>query len=188
MHSRRTRGIPALRCIGLIITMNGKFTAYCKKNALQLSILLVGILILVALILNLIQGGFWIIAGMNGKSSYEVAVENGFVGTRDEWLRSLKGSNGVDGIDGVDGANGKSAYEIACENGFEGSEQEWLLSMQFGKAGSDGKDGADGLPGKNGKDGVGIKSVKIDENGDLIVTLTNGETCNAGSIRDLVNE
>ena len=165
----------------MTVIMNGKFIAYCKKNALLLSILLVGILILVALILNLIQGGFWIIAGMNGKSSYEIACENGFVGTRDEWLRSLKGS------DGVNGADGKSAYEIACENGFEGSEQEWLLSMQFGKPGADGKDGADGIPGKNGKDGVGIKSVEIDENGDLIVTLTDGKTCNAGSVRDLAN-
>lgn len=156
-----------------MIAMNGKFASYCKKNALQLSILLVGILILAALILNLIQGGFWIIAGMNGKSAYETAVENGFSGTQDQWLNSLKGTNGKDGVDGT---NGKSAYEIACENGFEGSEQEWLLSLQLGK------------PGADGLDGVGIESVEIDQNGDLIITLTNGETCNAGSIRDLINE
>ena len=165
--------------------MKEKLITYCKKNALQLSILLVGILILVALILNLVQGGFWIIAGMNGKSAYEIAVENGFTGTRDEWLNSMKGTDGIDGTNGVNGANGKSAYEIACENGFEGSEQEWLLSLQLGRPGNDGKNGADGLPGK---DGVGIKSVEIDSNGDLIVTLTNGQTCNAGSISDLVNQ
>lgn len=30
-------------------------------------------------------------AGIQGKSAYEVAVENGFKGTEQEWLESLKG-------------------------------------------------------------------------------------------------
>lgn len=33
-----------------------------------------------------------------GKSAYEVAVDNGFEGSEDEWLESLKGENGKDGI------------------------------------------------------------------------------------------
>ena len=33
--------------------------------------------------------------GSNGKSAYELAVENGFTGTVQEWLDSLKGSNGT---------------------------------------------------------------------------------------------
>lgn len=71
----------------------------------------------------------------NGKSAYEIAVENGFQGTEGEWLASLKGANGqdgtngADGADGKDGVNGKSAYEIAVEHGFEGTEQEWLDSL-----------------------------------------------------------
>ena len=69
-----------------------------------------------------------------------------------------------------------AAYEIAVQNGFQGTGAEWLLSLQLGK------------PGADGLDGVGIESVEIDQNGDLIITLTNGETCNAGSIRDLINE
>ena len=32
--------------------------------------------------------------GANGKSAYEIALEDGFVGTEAEWLESLKGSNG----------------------------------------------------------------------------------------------
>lgn len=32
-----------------------------------------------------------IITGGNGKSAYEIAVQNGFEGTEDEWLDSLKG-------------------------------------------------------------------------------------------------
>ena len=40
-------------------------------------------------------------AGMQGYSAYEVAVQNGFEGTEQEWLESLRGSDGSDGTDGV---------------------------------------------------------------------------------------
>lgn len=53
--------------------------------------------------------------GDRGKSAYEVAVDNGFVGTEVEWLASLKG---------------KSAYDIAVDNGFVGTEVEWLASLR----------------------------------------------------------
>ena len=43
----------------------------------------------------------------NGKSAYELAVLNGFKGTEQEWLDSLKGQ---DGENGVNGANGKDGY------------------------------------------------------------------------------
>ena len=36
--------------------------------------------------------------GQDGKSAYEIAVEQGFVGTETEWLESLKGQDGQDGI------------------------------------------------------------------------------------------
>ena len=105
--------------------------------------------------------------GKDGKSAYQIATENGFIGTEEEWLESLKGidgkdgadgapgqdgidgKNGADGHDGVNGIDGKSAYEIAVANGFTGTEVEWLESLK----GSDGRDGADGLPGKDGIDG-----------------------------------
>lgn len=32
-------------------------------------------------------------SGANGKSAYEIAVDNGFVGTEQEWLESLKGES-----------------------------------------------------------------------------------------------
>ena len=100
--------------------------------------------------------------GADGKSAFEIAVENGFIGTETEWLESLKGSdgkdgtdgtNGQDGKDGIDGApgtDGKSAYEIAIANGFIGTEAEWLESLR----GSDGKDGEQSPPGNDGKDGI----------------------------------
>ena len=78
---------------------------------------------------------------LQGKSAYDIAVDNGFQGSETEWLESLKGENGEDGKDGQDG--GKSAYEIAVDNGFVGTEQEWLESLK-------GEDGAQGAPGLNG--------------------------------------
>ena len=90
--------------------------------------------------------------GADGKSAFEIAVENGFIGTEAEWLESLKGKDGKDGVDGKngqdgkDGIDGKSAYEIAIANGYFGTESEWLESLK-------GKDGTDGQPGKDGVDG-----------------------------------
>lgn len=89
--------------------------------------------------------------GKDGKSSYEISVEHGFVGTETEWLESLKGvdgkdgvngkdgcdgRNGADGLPGRDGIDGKSAYIIAVEHGFTGTENEWLQILK----GADGKD------------------------------------------------
>lgn len=98
--------------------------------------------------------------GQNGKSAYEIALENGFKGTVDEWLDSLSGT------DGKDGQNGKSAYDIALENGFKGSVADWLLS----------------LSGKDGVDGVSLKSAKINEDGYLVIELTNNESIILGNV------
>ena len=60
--------------------------------------------------------------GMGGKTAYEIAVENGFVGTEQEWLDSLKGANGKDGQDlDID-----AVYQAAVENGYSGSFLEFL--------------------------------------------------------------
>ena len=37
-------------------------------------------------------------SGTAGKSAYEIAVDNGFVGTETEWLESLKGAEGTNGL------------------------------------------------------------------------------------------
>lgn len=68
--------------------------------------------------------------GKDGRSAYEIAIENGFVGTAAEWLESLKGRDGIDGKDGLPGKDGKD-----------------------GLPGKDGTNGKDGLPGKDGRDG-----------------------------------
>ena len=91
--------------------------------------------------------------GAAGKSAYEIAVDNGFNGTEQEWLDSLKGS--------ASGSQGKSAYDIWLENGHTGSEAdflEWLKGDKGdkgdkGEQGEKGDDGATGNPGTAGKDG-----------------------------------
>ena len=37
--------------------------------------------------------------GAPGKSAYEIAVENGFVGSEKEWLESLEGDNNLDVVE-----------------------------------------------------------------------------------------
>lgn len=51
--------------------------------------------------------------GADGKSAYDIAVDNGFVGTEAEWLESLNGEPGKDGEPGepgMDGAPGADGY------------------------------------------------------------------------------
>ena len=72
-----------------------------------------------------VQDGFvgteeqWLesLIGPAGKSAYQEAVDNGFVGTESQWLASLVGPTG------------KSAYQSALDNGFVGSEADWLASL-----------------------------------------------------------
>ncbi|WP_449471633.1 hypothetical protein [Sphingobium chungangianum] len=45
-------------------------------------------------------------SGENGKSAYEIAVDNGFAGDEAAWLASLHGEDGQDGADGAQGAKG----------------------------------------------------------------------------------
>ncbi len=45
-----------------------------------------------------------------------------------------------------------------------------------GEKGSDGANGSNGSNGADGKDGVGIKSIESDEDGNLIITLSDGST------------
>lgn len=63
----------------------------------------------------------------NAKSAYDLAVEEGFEGTLEEWLESLQGA---DGLDGEEGPAGKSVYDLAAEFGFEGTEEEFIESLQ----------------------------------------------------------
>lgn len=45
--------------------------------------------------------------GEDGKSAYQIALDEGFEGSETDWLASLKGKDGKDGINGTDGKPGK---------------------------------------------------------------------------------
>lgn len=47
---------------------------------------------------NALKGKISILDTLHGKSAYELAILNGFQGTEEEWLRSLKGEIGNHGI------------------------------------------------------------------------------------------
>ncbi|MBQ7661045.1 MAG: S-layer homology domain-containing protein, partial [Clostridia bacterium] len=51
-----------------------------------------------------------------------------------------------------------------------------------GKDGQDGRNGSSGSKGAPGEDGVGIQSVSLDDDGHLIVTLTDGKINDVGAI------
>lgn len=97
--------------------------------------------------------------GDPGMSAYQIAVNNGFVGSEREWLDSLRGESikgdkgdkgdrgesikgdpGKDGKDGKDGQRGKSAYEVARDNGYPGDIDDWLQSLK-GEKGDKGDKG-----------------------------------------------
>lgn len=48
--------------------------------------------------------------GTDGKSAYQIAVDNGFQGTETDWLASLKGQDGEDGQDGQDGSDAANPF------------------------------------------------------------------------------
>jgi hypothetical protein len=73
--------------------------------------------------------------------------------------------DGVDGIDGRDGKDGK--------DGRPGRD---------GATGPMGPAGKDGVNGVDGEDGVSVTDAKIDFDGSLVITLSNGREINVGEV------
>ncbi|WOI51975.1 hypothetical protein [Parvularcula sp. LCG005] len=133
--------------------------------------------------------------GDPGKSAYELAVENGYVGTLESWLSSF------------DGVDGKSAYELAVDGGFVGSESAWRDSL-VGPQGESAYElhvrlvtdagqtpystkaawlaslkGAKGDAGEViGIDRIGVTGVPKDGTGDVTATLIAMNAANPGKL------
>lgn len=80
------------------------------------------------------------IRGEDGKSAYDIAVENGYEGSILEWIGSLKGEKGATGKQG--------------EQGIQGPKGE------KGDRGIQGPSGIQGIQGPRGEKGEGFKIVK----------------------------
>ena len=98
------------------------------------------------------------IEAKDGKSAYEIALDNGFEGTEEEWLESLKGGGSGTGENGatftpsvssagviswtndkdlenpdpvnIKGGDGKSAYEHAKEGGYTNVEKVFNVKLK----------------------------------------------------------
>lgn len=116
--------------------------------------------------------------GEDGKSAYQIAVDNGFVGTEAQWLASLKGDKGDKG----DASETKAGLDCAAIDALP--ERQWKKgTVVFAK-----QDGEcvrlASLDSIFQEIGVGISADKTngftDENYNVVVTVTNtGEGKNA---------
>jgi hypothetical protein len=87
--------------------------------------------------------------------------------------------------------NGKiSAKAASLKDGAPGKDGRHGKDGRDGKDGRPGRDGIgiqgpagrDGVPGKDGIDGVSVTAAKIDFDGSLIITLSDGREINAGEV------
>lgn len=73
-------------------------------------------------------------AGTDGDSAYEIAVNNGFIGTESAWLLSLVGADGQDGSQGIQGEPGTAnASSVAIDDTnltYEASNVQEALEKQ----------------------------------------------------------
>ena len=88
---------------------------------------------------------------LSGKSSYEIAIENGFIGTEVEYLESLVGPKGDKGADGSDGRGITSIQKT----GTNGNLDIYTIYYTDGRYDTftiaNGQDGAAGAAGKDGE-------------------------------------
>ena len=80
--------------------------------------------------------------GTNGKSAYQIWLDNGNVGTEEDYLNSLKGEDGytpIKNVDYFDGDDGKSAYQLWLDAGNTGSIEDYQASLK-GEKGDKGND------------------------------------------------
>ena len=87
--------------------------------------------------------------GPKGKSAYQIAVENGFIGNESEWLESLHGAPGQPGVAGPQGPQGEQGPK--GEKGDTGAQGPQGIQGPQGEQGIQGPKGDDGQQGINGK-------------------------------------
>ena len=97
------------------------------------------------------------VRGVRGESAYEIAVREGFVGTEQEWLASLKGEQGERGEQGIQGVKGDTGATgpkgDKGDQGERGPQGEQGVKGDTGAKGDKGDPGADGQPGAKGDKG-----------------------------------
>ena len=128
--------------------------------------------------------------GEDGKSAYQIWLELGNEGTEDDFFAWLKGEQGVQGEQGVPGADGLTP--------FIGDNGNWWISDidtgvsasgvkgdqgETGPQGPQGEVGPQGDKGESGQDGVSVVVASVNDEGKLILTLSNGQTIDCGVVK-----
>lgn len=83
--------------------------------------------------------------GAPGKSAYEIAVEAGYTGTIEEWLKSLKGEDGVSPTVSAEAITSGTRVTITD------AVSSTVFDVMNGEQGPEGPSGASGAPGQDGK-------------------------------------
>ena len=106
------------------------------------------------------------------------------------------GAAGATGMPGQNGADGKDGISIT--NSVINTSGELVITYSDGTTanlgkvvgangkdginGANGTDGKDGVNGADGKDGVSVSSAEINSEGELVLTFSNGQRSNLGSV------
>ena len=133
---------------------------------------------------------------LQGKSAYEIAVEHGYTGTEEDWIGRLNNLV-ADGGTYVKTASFNSAGQLILTlsdgttlniggglalKGADGANGKDGTNGSNGANGKDGRDGKDGKDGTNGKDGVSVAGVSINNEGELIISFSDGKATNVGKV------
>ena len=139
------------------------------------------------------------IDGTNGLSAYQIAVSNGFIGTEQQWVVSLKGATGATGASGANGWTPSLRTEVRGTDelvlriidwtGGSGTKPAvgYLSSTGLvtnisnatnirGTQGVQGVQGEQGLQGVAGEDAAQATNIVIQDDHSVIVTYNNSTT------------
>jgi len=126
------------------------------------------------------------IPGPAGKSAYQIAVDNGFVGTQAQWLASLNGqpgnpgAPGADGTDGTDGVNGEgvpsggTTGQVLAKKSNADFDTQWVTPSSGGGSGGGYEPPQGGIPltdlAQDVQDSLELADTALQEETDPVYT------------------
>lgn len=143
--------------------------------------------------------------GAQGKSAYEVALDNGFVGTEQDWLASLvgpageigpvgpqgvpgvpgkDGAQGLPGRDGIDGKPGKDGISPTATVESNSDGAVITITDATGTTTAQVYNGSNGLPGADGQDGFSPTIEVTDTETGVLLTITDNTGTKTATVND----
>ena len=136
------------------------------------------------------------INGTNGLSAYQIAVSNGFIGTEQQWIVSLKGATGATGASGANGWTPSLRTEVRGTDELVLRIIDWTggsgtkpavgylsstglvtnISNATNIRGEQGVQGIQGVQGVAGQDAAQATNITIQDDHSVIVTYNNSTT------------